>query len=240
MDLEKTLKDSFLFGGLGREELRGLAQVCSQRKFKAGELIFSAGDQGDALFVVQKGGVRVFRVGGSGAEQTIAVLGPGGVFGEVSFLTGARRSTGAAATQPCLVAEISRFDFDIILTAQPAVACQALRQLVLMMASRTRAAAGRLGEASAWMREMERLARATPGSIREAYVEVFLGGGGKVTGRIVGSEEVQEGQRLLLEDAGGQKLWLGPGEILFLRMAREEIQQRGDSAVIFDEGGGDE
>jgi len=45
-----------LFGCLAEEQLRALAQVASERRFARGELIILAEEEGDALFVIQRGG----------------------------------------------------------------------------------------------------------------------------------------------------------------------------------------
>lgn len=64
------------------------------RKVQAGELLFREGDEGDDMFVIRSGSIRVY-LEAAGTEKTLAILGPGDFVGEMSLLNGKPRSANA-------------------------------------------------------------------------------------------------------------------------------------------------
>lgn len=61
---------------------------------EAGEVLFTAGEKGQEMYVIRSGSVRVF-VHSRGIDKTLAVLGPGEFVGEMSILTDQPRSATA-------------------------------------------------------------------------------------------------------------------------------------------------
>ena len=73
-----------LFAGLDEATMATVARALRRRRYRRGEIIFHAGDPGDALFIVASGSVRVVLPSDEGAEPAIvAVLGAGEFFGEL-------------------------------------------------------------------------------------------------------------------------------------------------------------
>lgn len=86
-----------------------LLAVASTRRFRAKEILFHAGDPGDALFLVQTGHVAVRIVTEYGDSATLAVLGPGDVFGELALLSASRQRTATVtALEPTVTWTLSR------------------------------------------------------------------------------------------------------------------------------------
>ena len=73
------------------------------------ERFFSQGDDGDAVFYIQKGRAKLSVVSGQGKEATVCVLGPGNFVGE-ECVAGLRsvRIASAVAITPCTVLKIDR------------------------------------------------------------------------------------------------------------------------------------
>src|SRR2546423_4213221 len=73
------------------------------------ERLFSQGDDGDAVFYIQKGRAKLSVVSGQGKEATVCVLGPGNFVGE-ECVAGLRstRIASAVAITPCTVLKIDR------------------------------------------------------------------------------------------------------------------------------------
>ena len=67
---------------LGTAALRMLAIGSEQRGFARGDVLFNAGDDADAGFVVQRG---AFRIEDGGGAEIIA--GPGSLIGELALIT---------------------------------------------------------------------------------------------------------------------------------------------------------
>lgn len=93
-----------------------LAQACAEHLFAAGECIVRQGDAGDSMFLVLSGSVRV-RIEPSGQE--LAVIGAGGVFGEMSMLTGETRTATVLATDDTRLLEIDAATFRDLAVQHP-------------------------------------------------------------------------------------------------------------------------
>jgi CRP-like cAMP-binding protein len=112
---------------LGTAALRMLAIGSEQRSFERGDLLFSAGDDADAGFIVQRG---AFRVDDGGAE---IVAGPGALIGELALVVAMQRPATAIAIDRSSVIRIARSLFQRVLESDPAAA----RRLRDELASRT-------------------------------------------------------------------------------------------------------
>lgn len=85
-----------------REALRGFVRRgmhLPHRSFPPGALIIRQGDVGDAAFIITSGNCRVYRSSGD-AEETLATLGPGDVFGEMALLLDEVRVASVEAVTP--------------------------------------------------------------------------------------------------------------------------------------------
>src|ERR1700677_2953766 len=79
---------------LGATALRMLAIGSEQRDFARGDLLFNAGDDADAGFIVRRG---AFRVEDDGGAETVA--GPGALIGELALVVAMRRQSTATALE---------------------------------------------------------------------------------------------------------------------------------------------
>jgi CRP-like cAMP-binding protein len=80
---------------LSQEELGALAQQAQIRVYLAGEVVFHQGDEGAELFFILDGHADV-KVG-EGTDSVVTTLNPMQFFGEMSLLTGERRSATIVA-----------------------------------------------------------------------------------------------------------------------------------------------
>ncbi len=95
-----TLSRIPLFRNLGNAYWVQLEQSLHRRLFPAGSILMNAGQTGESIFFLLSGTVKVHAVQESGADVTIAILGPGDVVGEVSLLTRAGRSASVVVLEP--------------------------------------------------------------------------------------------------------------------------------------------
>jgi CRP-like cAMP-binding protein len=102
---------------LGTPALRMLAIGSEQRIVTRGEMLFGAGDDADAGFIVQRGAFRI--EDGSGAEMT---AGPGALIGELALITAMRRPSTAIALEHSSVIRVARSLFQRVLESDPAAA----------------------------------------------------------------------------------------------------------------------
>lgn len=80
-----------------------LAEHIHERRYQGGAFIFHEGDQGDAVWWVRRGRVKVFRTAPDGREQIMQVWGPGSPFGLVVLLDNGPYPASAQAVDECTV-----------------------------------------------------------------------------------------------------------------------------------------
>ncbi|HUQ89664.1 MAG TPA: cyclic nucleotide-binding domain-containing protein, partial [Vicinamibacterales bacterium] len=105
-----------LFKTLSADARHSLATAADHHLFAAGESIVQQDAEGDSMFVLMKGRARVVL---EPSGQEVAVIPPGGFFGEMSMLTGDKRSATVKAIDDVAVLEITSKDFRELALANP-------------------------------------------------------------------------------------------------------------------------
>jgi CRP/FNR family cyclic AMP-dependent transcriptional regulator len=121
------LKDVTLFATLSPRELAIVGRFLHEREYKAGEVIFDEGDDGQALYVVYSGDVMIVRK--AKPEAPLAALGPGDFFGDLALLDNAPRAAQARAATDCLLGVFFRVDFQNVLETDPRTGSRLYQQL---------------------------------------------------------------------------------------------------------------
>jgi CRP-like cAMP-binding protein len=101
-----------------------LATIGEGRKiltFAKKQMIFSQGDQADAIFYVQKGKVRLTVVSKTGKEATIAIVDEGNFFGEGSLAGQLLRMGSATAMTDCEILRVEKKTMINALHREPAL-----------------------------------------------------------------------------------------------------------------------
>jgi CRP/FNR family transcriptional regulator, cyclic AMP receptor protein len=102
---EGVLKRAPLFDALDDEGARTLRRQMSEVKLSRGEHLFNEGDDGDALYVVLEGKMKLTRQAADGRENLLSVIGPGEMFGELSLFDPRPRTSTASAVTDAVLAE---------------------------------------------------------------------------------------------------------------------------------------
>ncbi len=118
------LAAAHLFDGVDAEGMDRIAAVAVEVEFPADHVIARQGEIGTGFFVIVDGRVRVVRDG-----QTIATLGPGDFFGELSVLDGRPRVAQVVADGPATCLALASWDFEAVLLEEPRVSLAILRGL---------------------------------------------------------------------------------------------------------------
>jgi len=101
-------------------------------KFKAGDVILREGEEGNSAFLISAGSVEVI-VGEGKKAKTVASLGEGEVFGEMSLLEPGPRSATIKAVTDTECVETSYDDFMASIQDNPEQAIQFMKTLVLRL-----------------------------------------------------------------------------------------------------------
>ena len=101
------------------EAKKKMGELSAHRIFRAEDIIFSEGDQGDCAFLIEEGQVSIHKFI-RGEEVVMATLGQGEIFGEMAILDGLARSASAKALCNCRLMIINRDQiFDQLLRTNP-------------------------------------------------------------------------------------------------------------------------
>ena len=99
----------------------------------AGTVIFKEGEEGDQMFIVQDGRVKVSRAIG-GKEQMLAVLGKGDFFGEMALVTRERRTATVAALEAVRLLAFNQEGFLNMINKNPKIALNIIDKLCRRLA----------------------------------------------------------------------------------------------------------
>ncbi len=128
MDRIELLKTIPLFESLEQDDLTALAGKLRESTVEAGTVVFSQGDEGDAMYVIVDGAIDI--VAGNGKQRvTLASLFKQQYFGELSLLDGAPRSASAVASRETSLFALDRDDFVEFVKKRPDAALSIMHEV---------------------------------------------------------------------------------------------------------------
>ena len=105
MDIE-VLRRAPLFASLDDEAFAALTEDITEVDLSRGATLFYEGDQGDQLYFVISGKMKLGRTASDGRENLVAIMGPGEIFGEMALFDPSPRSTSATAVSETRLAGV--------------------------------------------------------------------------------------------------------------------------------------
>jgi extracellular factor (EF) 3-hydroxypalmitic acid methyl ester biosynthesis protein len=118
-------------------EESALLAAAPVKAYAAGEVVFDRNVVMRAIFVVDDGAVRVERQDGNHVA-TLAVLGPGEFFGEMSFVDGAPTSARVVANAPTRLRMIDTTIVDNLSEVDPSFGSRLFRSIAAILVERLR------------------------------------------------------------------------------------------------------
>jgi cAMP-dependent protein kinase regulator len=110
-----------LFKDFTQEELVALISGLELRTVEPGEIVISAGEPGNSLFVLTTGAMRAYTKTKEGRHVQARMMSDGDFFGEISILTGNPRTATVTAVTRCDLLELDRPTLDRISKTHPHV-----------------------------------------------------------------------------------------------------------------------
>jgi len=110
-DHSALLRHVNIFKGLDDAGLRNLGKCLRTLEYQKDDLIVDQDAQGDALYIIKEGTVKVVLYGDNGREVILTLFRAGDFFGEMSLLDGQPRSASVIATEKSRILKLSREDF---------------------------------------------------------------------------------------------------------------------------------
>ena len=147
--IEGLLSKVPIFSKLTERELRRVGSIVHRREYAADEFIFSQGDPGLGMYVVEEGQVDILLTEPDGSQRQLAVLNPGDFFGELSLLDESPRSASAVAKTNSKIIGFFRPDLVDLLNRSPKSGTKILFKLGEVIGARLRITNEQLGKLSA-------------------------------------------------------------------------------------------
>jgi len=113
-----------LFAPVEIAERTALQKNARRLDLKPGDEVVTQDEEGSSLFVIQQGSFDVLIREQDGSFVHTGNMGPGSIFGELSLLTGSRRSATVRAATPGIVFEITKDQLEPLITSRPDLARQ--------------------------------------------------------------------------------------------------------------------
>ena len=130
----ELLKNIPLFQAIPDAYLNELANNMRELEVKKGEVLFRKGSRGTALYVIQRGAIKIVLPSKIGEEMIVAIFKEGDFLGELSLLDREPRSADAVAVAPSRLCLLERKDFFEFLTTHG----EAMKVLLASLSSRIR------------------------------------------------------------------------------------------------------
>jgi CRP/FNR family transcriptional regulator, cyclic AMP receptor protein len=115
-----------LFASLDDEAARELRSLLRTREVATDTALFRAGDDGDAMYLIESGRVRITVSDEDKKEIVLAELARGDFFGEMAIIDGKQRSADATVVEAARLAVLSRENFLRFIRNNPTVALEML------------------------------------------------------------------------------------------------------------------
>ncbi len=113
------LQSNRLFAGLSADVITNIGCDVHLMRFEKDDVIFNEGEDGDCLFLVVDGSVRISKMGRGGKQETLGFIQPGNFFGEMALIDGQPRSAQATAAEATLLGRMDAASFERILENAP-------------------------------------------------------------------------------------------------------------------------
>jgi len=117
------IKKMKIFQYLSDNEIDKISSLLTQQSYKADEIIFHEGDEGDTMYLVPRGCVSIlFKLKKGKRRKRVASFGEGVFFGDMALLEEKPRSASAIADQETELFALTRKDYLQLLETEPQIA----------------------------------------------------------------------------------------------------------------------
>jgi CRP/FNR family transcriptional regulator, cyclic AMP receptor protein len=143
--VKQALEEIALFAGLLPTHLDRIAKLAREFEYKKNEYVFNHGDEGDGLYLVLDGAIRISRNMGGMGEEALAVLRPGQHFGEMSLIDDdIPRSADALCHENARLLKLPKHDLRDLMFVDRELAYELLWRFVRGLSARLRDSNDRL------------------------------------------------------------------------------------------------
>jgi len=128
-DDDLILRRAPLFSALDDNAAHSLRQSMVALKLNKGQVLFKEGQEGDKLYVVIQGKIKLGTTSNDGRENLLSILGPGEMFGELSLFDPEPRASTATAVTDARLVSLAHGAVIGLVTTNPQTSLELLRRL---------------------------------------------------------------------------------------------------------------
>ena len=114
---------------LSDDELKEFSRRVPDTHIEQGRIFYTPEDRSEALFMLKKGRVRIYKIAPDGWEFTLAVVEAGTMFGEMALTAQRMRKGYAEAMEPSDICILKNTDLERIVRGNPEVGVRMIRVL---------------------------------------------------------------------------------------------------------------
>jgi len=129
MDERELLRTVPLFSELSDDAITSLSRLAARRRYPRDTVVFFENEEGDCLFMILEGRIKVTILGDDGREIILTMLGPGDLFGEMALLDNEPRSATAIAVEESELLLLQRSDFQAVVGENPGISIALIKVL---------------------------------------------------------------------------------------------------------------
>ncbi|TAK60918.1 MAG: GAF domain-containing protein [Bacteroidetes bacterium] len=131
--LFNRVKYNVLFESVDETTLQSLLPYLHETHYPAGQLIFDDGSEGDSMFLILSGSVKICKITKTSEEVVLGILHAGDFFGELEMIDARPRSARVTSLTDAKIANLSKQDFNLLLGKSPEFAVNLLRMMSLRL-----------------------------------------------------------------------------------------------------------
>ncbi len=128
--MQHVFKKVPLFTELNEDEISAVISIATTHNVGKNNVIVQAGDDGNSMFILLHGSVKISYYAPDGREVILSLLEEGAFFGEMSLLDKQPRSATVTTLETAKIAQIRRRDFEHLLLKSPELSLKLLSEVV--------------------------------------------------------------------------------------------------------------
>ncbi len=114
-ELKKILTRIKIFEGMNEQQLDAITPILKPLQCRPNYTVIREGEQGEAMYIIKRGAVKVTRADEEDDEIFISLLSAGSYFGEFSLIDNLTRSASVTTIEDSEIFQLDKKDFDVLL-----------------------------------------------------------------------------------------------------------------------------
>jgi CRP/FNR family transcriptional regulator, cyclic AMP receptor protein len=135
-----NLTNSPIFAGMAAKEIEYLSSIFTANKLSEGKTVFVENMQGESLYLIKQGSVKISQMLAEVDEVELMTLGIGDVFGELAVIDGGNRVARASIEKNAILYSLNRKTFNTLVSEKPRLGIQLTLNVVRLFSARMRKA----------------------------------------------------------------------------------------------------